>query len=53
MKKLRELGKSYSEIAESLNKDGIPTRYTKDDKKSSWYSSTVRNILNRKEVVKK
>lgn len=51
MKKLREDGKSYSEIATVLNKKGIPTRYTRDDKKSSWYSTTVRNILNRKEVV--
>ena len=50
MKKLRELGKSYSEIAEALNKDGIPTRYTKEDKKSSWHSSTVRNILIRREI---
>ncbi|KYK23699.1 hypothetical protein AYK21_02140 [Thermoplasmatales archaeon SG8-52-2] len=50
MKKLRELGKSYSEIAEALNKDGIPTRYTKEDKKSSWYSTTVRNILMRREI---
>jgi len=50
MKKLRELGKSYSEIAEALNKDGIPTRYTKGDKKSSWHPSTVRNIIMRPEV---
>jgi DNA invertase Pin-like site-specific DNA recombinase len=50
MKKLRELGKSYSEIAEFLNKDGIPTRFSKEDKKSSWYSSTVRNILMRREI---
>jgi len=50
MKKLRELGKSYTEIAESLNKEGIPTRYTKDDKISSWYSTTVRNILSRREI---
>jgi len=51
MRKLRENGKSYSEIATALNKDGIPTRYTKENKKSSWYSSTVRNILIRREVV--
>ena len=50
MKKLREAGKSYSEIADALNKDGIPTRYTKGDKKSSWHSSTVRNILIRPQV---
>jgi site-specific DNA recombinase len=50
MKMLREAKKSYTEIANALNKDGIPTRFTKDNKKSSWYSSTVRNILIRKEV---
>ncbi|ENO12329.1 site-specific recombinase, DNA invertase Pin [Thermoplasmatales archaeon SCGC AB-539-C06] len=33
MRKLRENGKSYSEIATALNKDGIPTRYTKENKK--------------------
>ena len=51
MRKLRDNGKSYSEIATSLNKDGIPTRYTKENKISSWYSTTVRNILIRREVV--
>jgi site-specific DNA recombinase len=51
MKELRENGKSYSEIATVLNKEGIPTRYTKENKKSSWYSTTVRNILNRREVI--
>ena len=51
MRQLREKGKSYSEIATALNKDGIPTRYTKENKKSSWYSTTIRNILNRRKVV--
>ena len=51
MKKLREEEKSYKEIATYLNEHKIKTRYTRDDKKSSWYSTTVRNILNRKEVV--
>ncbi len=50
MKNLRDKGKSYSEIATTLNNEGIPTRYTKEDKKSIWYSTTVRNILNRREV---
>ena len=50
MKMLREAKKSYTEIANALNKDEIPTRFTKDSKKSRWYSSTVRNILIRKEV---
>ena len=48
--KLRGLGKSFSEIAEALNKDGIPTRHTKENKKSSWHPSTVRNIIMRPEV---
>jgi len=51
MKKLRENGKSYSEIATALNKKGISTRFTKEGKKSSWYSTTVRNILNRRDII--
>jgi len=51
MRELRDKGKSYSEIATVLNKEGISTRYTKENKKSSWYSTTVRNILNRRDVV--
>ena len=50
MKSLREKGNSYSEIANYLNKKGISTRYTREDKKSDWYSTTVRNILNRSEI---
>ena len=50
MKNLREKGKSYSEIATDLNNDKIPTRLTRDNKKSSWHPSTVRNILMRPEV---
>ncbi len=51
MNKLRGEGKSYSEIANYLNEQKIKTRYTREDRISSWYSTTVRNILNRKEVV--
>ena len=51
MRKLRDNGKSYSEIATVLNKESTPTRYTKENKKSSWYPSTVRNILNRRDVI--
>jgi site-specific DNA recombinase len=50
MKDLRERGNSYSEIAKHLNKNGIPTRHTGEDKKSYWHPSTVRNILNRAEI---
>jgi len=50
MKKLRGDGKSYAEIADYLNQNKIITRYTREDKKSSWYSTTVRNILIRQEV---
>jgi hypothetical protein len=49
MKDLREQGQSYSEIADFLNKEGIPTRFTNNHNKKSWYPSTVRNILTRKE----
>ena len=51
MNKLRGDGKSYSEIAHYLNENNIKTRYTREDKISSWYSTTVRNILNRRDVV--
>lgn len=51
MNKLREERKSYSEIATYLNEQKIKTRYTREDKKSSWYSTTVRNILIRREVI--
>jgi len=51
MKELRTDGKSYNEIAKYLNENKVETRYTRKDKKSDWYSTTVRNILNRKEVV--
>jgi site-specific DNA recombinase len=51
MKELRDERKSYNEIATHLNEKKIKTRYTREDKKSSWYSTTIRNILNRKEVV--
>jgi len=51
MIELRTEGKSYNEIAKYLNENKVETRYTRKDKKSDWYSTTVRNILNRKEVV--
>jgi len=51
MNKLRGERKSYSEIAHYLNENNIKTRYTREDKISSWYSTTVRNILNRRDVV--
>lgn len=51
MNKLRGERKSYSEIANYLNENNIKTRYTREDKISSWYSTTVRNILNRRDVV--
>jgi len=51
MKKLREDGRSYSEIANFLNEKKVPTRLTRPDKKSHWYPATIRNILTRPEVV--
>jgi site-specific DNA recombinase len=53
LKKMNELkgeGKSYTEIAQYLNEHKIPTRHTRKDKKSDWYSTTVRNILLRPDV---
>ena len=49
IKDLREKGQSYSEIADILNKDGISTRFTTEDRKTSWHPSTIRNIITRKE----
>ena len=51
MKDLREDGKSYPEIAQYLNENKYDTRHTRKDKKSDWYSTTVRNILLRPDVV--
>ncbi len=50
IKELRDMGKSYNEIATTLNKDKIPTRLKRNNKESSWHPSTVRNILMRPEV---
>jgi len=49
MRKLKAEEKSYSEIANYLNENGIPTRLKRDGNKCSWYPSTVRNILMRDE----
>jgi len=51
MKDLRDEGKSYTEIAKYLNEHKIETRHTRIDKKSDWYSTTVRNIIIRPEVI--
>lgn len=45
MKKLRDEGKSYSEIAAIFNKNMVPTRLKRDGNNCSWYPSTIRNIL--------
>jgi site-specific DNA recombinase len=50
MKEQRNEGKSYTEIANYLNDHKIETRHTRKDKKSDWYSTTVRNIILRPEV---
>lgn len=47
MRQLRTEEKSYSEIANYLNENGIPTRLKRDGNKCNWYPSTVRNILTR------
>ena len=50
IKELRDKGNSYTEIADYLNKNGVPTRHTREGKKSEWYSTTVRNILLRPDI---
>ena len=47
MRQLKTEEKSYSEIANYLNENGIPTRLKRDGNKCKWYPSTVRNILTR------
>jgi site-specific DNA recombinase len=49
MKQLKEEEKSYSEIANYLNENRIPTRLHREGNKCSWHASTVRNILMREE----
>jgi len=51
MRKLREDGKSYNEIATYFNEKRIKTRLTREGSDCSWHPSTVRNILMRPEVV--
>ena len=50
MKKLRGEGKSYSEIANYLNENRIPTRLKRNGSTCSWHPCTVRNILKRPEM---
>lgn len=45
---LRTKYKSYTEIADYLNDKGVNTRYTRKGKRSIWYPTTVRNIVNRR-----
>lgn len=47
IRQLKTEEKSYSEIANYLNENRIPTRLKRDGNKCSWYPSTVRNILMR------
>jgi site-specific DNA recombinase len=47
LNELKTQEKSYNEIAEYLNENGIPTRLKRHGNPCKWYASTVRNILNR------
>lgn len=47
MKKMRDDGKSYREIATLLNEQRVPTRMKRKDKKTMWHPITIRNILMR------
>jgi len=47
MKKMRDEGKSYREISNSLNDKKIPTRMKRKGNKTKWHPITIRNILMR------
>jgi site-specific DNA recombinase len=47
MNKMRNDGKSYSEIATSLNEQRVPTRMKKKGNTTRWHPITIRNILMR------
>jgi site-specific DNA recombinase len=47
MRQLKIEEKSFSEIANYLNENGIPTRLKRAGNKCNWYPGTVRNILMR------
>jgi site-specific DNA recombinase len=47
LRQLKAQEKSYSEIAQYLNENGIPTRLTRNGNRCNWYATTVRNILTR------
>jgi hypothetical protein len=47
MKKMRNEGKSYREIATALNEQRVPTRMKRKGKKTMWHPITIRNILMR------
>ncbi len=49
IKQLKSEEKSYSEIANYLNENRVPTRLKREGNKCSWYPSTVRNIVLREE----
>ena len=51
MKKLREEGRSYNEIATYFNEKRFKTRLKREGSECSWHPSTIRNILMRPEVV--
>jgi len=53
IKKLRESGKSYAEIASYLNEKQVPTRLKREGHNCSWHPSTVRNILLRHGITTK
>ena len=47
MKRMRDEGKSYREIANTLNENKVPTRMKRKGKKTKWHPITIRNILMR------
>ena len=47
LRQLKDQDKNYSEIAEYLNENQIPTRLKRNGNPCKWYAATVRNILTR------
>lgn len=47
LRQLKDQEKNYSEIAQYLNENQIPTRLKRNGNPCRWYASTVRNILTR------
>jgi site-specific DNA recombinase len=50
IRELKSQEKSYTEIAQYLNENKIPTRLKRNGNRCHWYPTTVRNIITRSDV---